>query len=195
MPTLKLTRLKIFSFIGLFIVFFVFFLMVWLFIKLYYAYIISYLSAKIVCFLRGFSIKHFLIQGDDILLVVSRPVITVKGYADLDINLQTKVSNFTFNVPLTLALLCSIRSILRFSWRVFFEAFLLLLIIHFLFMFLFVDTYLISFLNKNVFNIFQVIEEYLWAFVDNLLIRFEPFLISIYVLIREKILFTPVKSR
>ena len=62
-------------------------------------------------------------------------------------------------------------------------------------MFLFVDTYLISFLNKNVFNIFQVIEEYLWAFVDNLLIRFEPFLISIYVLIREKILFTPVRSR
>lgn len=181
------------TFIIWFLIFFILCLLVWLFIKPYYGYIISYFATKFVCLVRDFSIKEFALQEDNLIIQLTRPIITTKGVADLDVNLQTKISNFTFNMPLTLSLLFSMRFLIKYSKRIILEAICLLLIIHFLFMFLFVDIYLINITHKSGPEV--MLEEYLWAFVDNLLIRFEPFLIVIYVLMRERILFAPTRQR
>jgi hypothetical protein len=79
---------------------------------------------------------------------------------------------------------------IRKRWRAYSEALLLLLFVHLLYVFslevkeltdIFVN---VGFESENEVRIFAY--QFLWSFTDNMVIRFEPFLIGFYMYIRFK---------
>jgi hypothetical protein len=88
---------------------------------------------------------------------------------------------YTFNAPLTLALLASLMTVIRMPWRSFLEGCLLISAGHLLWIVSYLATHLKTFtVQAQQFSITSgpdIIAQFLWQFSDNMLIRFEPFII------------------
>lgn len=165
-------------------------LVIWLQIKPYYANIQAHFGAFLSARTIGFRVLDVKQENELSVITFSRAILTEKGLADLVVDLKIAVSHYSFNVPLTFALVASLS--VFFKWRIRFlvEAFFILLFIHLL--------YIYSFCNLNLAHQIsmagagtppkpvQYLLQFMWAFTDNMVLRFEPFLVAVYLWLRNR---------
>jgi len=102
-------------------------------------------------------------------------------------------SNYAFNVPLSLAIMAAFYPFIKSKW-IYLEALTILVFVHFLFVFSLEGEKLTQILTIHGYEepsrVAQIFWEFLWGFVDNMVVRFEPFLIGAYLFFmrnREKV--------
>jgi len=107
---------------------------------------------------------------------------------DMVVELAFRTSSYTFNVPLTLSIMSSLCLFITRRPRAFTEAVILLVIVHFIYVFsLGAEHLTVLFMNKGIEPISRLklfAYQFLWGFTNNMLIRAEPFLIGFYMYIR-----------
>jgi len=108
-----------------------------------------------------------------------------KGFSTI---INFDFSLFTFNAPLTLAVMAALSLFIKNHIRAYAQGLLILIAIHFFYVFT-SEAGRISYLlaqNKmesaSEFGLF--LWQYIWGFIDAMLVRFEPFLIGSYLFIR-----------
>jgi hypothetical protein len=138
----------------------------------------------------GYHVRTIHRGDEDTAIEFARGIMTRRGSADLVVEVTIPVSNYSFNVPLTLALVSGLYS--YFAWRrkaPFLEALSILLAVHLLYIYLFGTLQLYSRLAQaglpRLSLPLQYSLQFLWAFVENMVIRFEPFLIAVYLWLRN----------
>ena len=162
------------------------FLLLWLQVKDVYGRGITYTASKAVTAVKEVRLMDLIKEGD-IYTVVFMPL---RHGADILIDIPVKTSSYTFNAPLTLAILSAMFLSIRKRLRAYLEAALMLIFIHLLYVF--------SLEAKEITDVFMGMGlsspnilktgfyQFLWSFIDNMVIRFEPFLIGFYIYLRYK---------
>jgi hypothetical protein len=167
-------------FVGAYLIF----LILWINIKDYYGYAITYSVSNIVVPIKDVVLESITRKGGKIEVAFCR--YTYRGEMIAHISIKTSV--YTFNVPLTCAILAAFHLFIKRKKRAYLEAVLILLFVHALYVFSaesknLTETFMssgIEPMNKVKLAFYQ----FLWSFTDNMIIRFEPFLIGIYVFLR-----------
>jgi len=158
-------------------------LLLWIQVKDTYCYTIALVTSKIVGGLKNARLEDIVVEGD----VVKATFRPLEGKTGMLVHVSIP-TNYTFNLPLTLAIMASLYLFITRRRRAYGEAFLILLGVHFLYVFssemkemteVFMNTG-IQKVNKPVAYTYQ----FLWVFTRSMIIRFEPFLIGFYMYIR-----------
>lgn len=158
-------------------------LLLWIQVKDTYCYTIALVTSKIVGGLKNAKLEDIVVEGD----VVKATFRPLEGKTGMLVHVSIP-TNYTFNLPLTLAIMASLYLFITRRRRAYGEAFLILLGVHFLYVFssemkemteVFMNTG-IQKVNKPVAYTYQ----FLWVFTRSMIIRFEPFLIGFYMYIR-----------
>ncbi len=173
--------------VAVFIISYIVFLVLWIQIKDYYGYAVAYTGAKLVMFVKDVRLEEMREPEKDMVEVTFSPMKNL----NILIDLRVKTSSYTFNAPLTIAIMASLLPYLKRRKRAIIEAMIILLVVHHLYVF--------SFYAKNLTNILidrhiesqrlyrLILYQFLWQFTDNMVIRFEPFLIGFYMFIRFRL--------
>ncbi len=118
-------------------------------------------------------------------------MITKKGLGEILADLEIDVSHFTYNVPLTIALVAGLFPFFRWRKRYLVEIVLLLLFVHLLYIYLFCTLQVFYKLwqsepRGHSGSVQQLFLEFMWTFTQNLVIPFEPFLVAVYLWLRGR---------
>ncbi|MBW1670477.1 MAG: hypothetical protein JRJ43_03610 [Deltaproteobacteria bacterium] len=170
----------VFIFIGAYLIF----LILWINVKDYYGYAITYPVSNMVVLIKDVMLESITEKGDKIEVAFCKHIYRGEITAHIAIN----TSFYAFNVPLTCAILAAFYLFIKRKKRAYLEAVLILLFVHALYVFSLeakglTETFMgrgIEPMNKVKLAFYQ----FLWSFTDNMVIRFEPFLIGIYVFLR-----------
>lgn len=169
----------------LFLVSYMVFLILWLQVKDYYGYAVTFTGSKLVMFVKDVRLEEITEEGKDILQATFSPL---RHNSDILIDIPVKTSSYTFNAPLTLSIMTGLYPFLRRRRRAYLEALLILLGVHLLYVFsleaenitmLMIERHLEAVSKPRI-----ILYQFLWQFTDNMVIRFEPFLIGFYMFIR-----------
>ncbi|MFN3479724.1 MAG: exosortase H-associated membrane protein [Thermodesulfovibrionales bacterium] len=169
----------------IFLISYIAFLVLWIQVKDYYGYAVTYVGSKIVMFIKDVRLEEITEEGKDTLQATFSPL---RHKVDILIDIPVKTSSYTFNAPLTLAIMAGLYSYLKKRGRAYLEGLLILLGVHLLYVFsleaenltmIFIDRGLEAVNKPKVF-----FYQFLWQFTDNMIIRFEPFLIGFYMFFR-----------
>ena len=165
----------------IFIAAYIVFLLVWLGIKAYYGMAITTIASHAITFVKNVDLVSILRKGD----IISVAFIPQKyGVTILKTTIDVPISNYTFNAPLTFAIMAAFYPYLKSKW-VYLEAVLILLVVHFLFVFSLEGEKLSEALETQGYakggTASQLFWEFLWGFLNNMVVRFEPFLIGAYL--------------
>ena len=119
-----------------------------------------------------------------------RVIYSQKGLGDLIIDLKIDVSNYSFNIPLTIALVAVLLPMVKWKPQTMVEVFILLLCIHFSYVFFYTSLHLFYYSHPNKISSLpklcnKYFLEFMWTFIDNMVVRFEPFLIALYLIFRK----------
>lgn len=166
----------------LFVVSYAISLLIWSWIKDVYGLGIFKLSANFITYIHDVSLKSVGKTGE-----ILKAVFILKPFSFKD-TVQTTftipISTFTYNSPLTFAIIFSFIPFIA-RKRHLAEAFIILFIIHLIFLFLFFgEKITIALVELGVLKSDSVkvfIWEFIWGFWDNLVMRFEPFLVGAYL--------------
>ena len=167
-------------FIGAYLIF----LPLWINIKDYYGYAITYSVSNMVMPIKDVVLESITRKGGKIEVAFCRHI--YRGEMITHISIKTSV--YTFNVPLTCAILAAFYIYIKRKKRAYLEAVLILLFIHILYVFsleakglteMFMYTGLEP-MNKVKLAFYQ----FFWSFTNLMVIRFGPFFIGIYVFLR-----------
>ncbi len=173
--------------IAVFVVSYTGFLILWIQIKDYYGYGVAYTGARLVMFVKDVNIEETRRPQRDTIEVTFSPL---RDYNML-IDLPVRTSSYTFNAPLTFAIMATLFPFLRRRRRAYLEALLILLSVHLLYVFSLYAEGLTNILIERRLEkqgLHRVIlYQFLWQFTDNMVIRFEPFLIGFYMFIRFRL--------
>ena len=180
----KLSLNQILKTVLIFIISYFVFLILWIQVKDYYGYGMTLTASKIIAGLKDLEIDA-VDQHDERVQVTFTPY---KINRDILIDIPVRTNTYTFNSPLTLAIMSSLFLFIRKRLRAYGEALLLLLIVHLLFITTFemkeLTTVLMNMKLQTVSQSRIFIYQFLWSFTDNMVIRFEPFLIGFYLFVR-----------
>ncbi len=173
----------------IFIVSYAVFLVLWLQVKHYYGAILTQVGAHLAAKTAGVRVLQ-IDHGDEISTITfARTVVKQRRLGDLLIEKTISVSHYSFNVPLTLSLVTSLFFIFRWRKRPLIEACLILLCVHLLFIYFSCCLELFKYLTqigiRTTSKALQYTLQFLWAFTDNMVIRFEPFLFAAYLWLRH----------
>jgi len=165
----------------IFILSYLLFLLLWLLVKDYYAMPITSIASYLVILIKNVSINSIEMK-EDLIAVGFIP----HRYGLLDnILIVIDVKNvYTFNVPLTLAVMAAFYPYVH-RKRVYLEVLLILVFIHILFVFTFEAQRLSYSMMDKGFEKMSGTKLSLWnffhSFVGSMVIRFESFLIGVYL--------------
>ncbi len=176
---------KILLSILIFLLVYPLFLVVWIKVKSYYGYGMAHVGVYLSASTMGSSVKEIVVDKEDAKITLIRPFYKGLDLADLVIEIKLSVSKYSFNVPLSLALITALFPLFRWRRRSLIEVVMILLSIHLLYIYSFccLQQYYL-FLQagiKSQATVSQFFWEFLWGFTDNMVIRFEPFLLVIYL--------------
>ncbi|MEQ9619303.1 MAG: exosortase H-associated membrane protein [Deltaproteobacteria bacterium] len=165
----------------IFVVSYLIFLAVWLVVKGYYGMAITGTASYAITFIKNVDIVEF-VRNKDIITVGFIP--KKYGVTILKTGIDIPISNYTFNAPLTFAIMAAFYPFLKRRW-IYLEAVLILVAVHFLFVFSLEGQKLTAALEAQGYEksgaAAHIFWEFLWGFVDNMVVRFEPFLIGAYL--------------
>ncbi len=166
----------------IFVISFCVFLGGWLVVKGYYGTVITTVSSYAAAAVKNAQVVD-ITRDKDVVKVGFIP----KTYGVAQVyktSIDVPVSNYAFNVPLTLAIMAAFFPFLR-SRRLYIEALVILVFVHFLFIFTLEGERLTGVFvsqgyekESTISNIFW---QFSWGFLDNMVVRFEPFLIGAYL--------------
>jgi hypothetical protein len=180
----KLSLNQILKTVLIFIISYCVFLLLWIQVKDYYGYGMTLTASRVIAGIKDLEIDA-VDQDDERVQVTFTPY---KINRDILIDIPVKTNTYTFNSPLTLAIMSSLFLFIRKRLRAYGEALLLLLIVHLLFITTFemkeLTTVLMNMKLQTVSQSRIFIYQFLWSFTDNMVIRFEPFLIGFYLFVR-----------
>ena len=180
----KLSLNQILKTVLIFIISYFVFLILWIQVKDYYGYGMTLTASRVIAGIKDLEIDA-VDQNDERVQVTFTPY---KINRDILIDIPVKTNTYTFNSPLTLAIMSSLFLFIRKRLRAYGEALLLLLIVHLLFITTFemkeLTTVLMNMKLQTVSQSRIFIYQFLWSFTDNMVIRFEPFLIGFYLFVR-----------
>lgn len=184
-------KTRIILFILSFCVSFLLLTVLWIPVEPLYGKFIAAISSEISALMMKATVKKIFLKGKEIKAIFTFPyLIYHKGqYQSVSTEVYLKISRFTFNVPLTFSLILSLFILVKWKKRTLLEAILILIAIHVSFVFLYFCLYTTYSMIKagittpNATK--QTLLEFLWSFTDNMIIRFEPFLLSAYIVIRN----------
>ena len=165
-------------------------LVIWIQIKPYYGNIITQIGARLAASTTGLRVEKIQHGKEVATITFVRNIFTEKGLQDLLLDLKISVSNYSFNMPLTIALVICLLPFFKWRKRSLIEACFILLFVHLLYIYFYCTLQLTRQLtvigieapSKTV----QFLLQFMWVFVDNMVIRFEPFLVAVYVWLRNK---------
>ena len=183
------TRNKILVGILIFLVSYPVFLLVWIYLKPYYGTLINGFGSRLAAWSMDVTMEKIESGKELSKITFAKPVLTKDGLQDLLLDLNMSVSVYAFNIPLTFALIVSLLPFFHWRKRSYLEAGVILVAVHVLFVFSFCCVKIYMALIKTGLaprsGIQQFILEFLWSFTDNLIIRFEPFLMIVYLWLRN----------
>lgn len=167
---------------AIFIVSFIVFLGGWLLIKGYYGTAITTVSSYAAAAVKNAKVVE-ITRNDDVVQVGFIP--DKFGVAQVyKASIDVPVANYGFNVPLTLAIMAAFFPFLK-SRRVYIEALAILVLVHFLFIFTLEGERLTGVFVSQGYEkestISKTFWQFSWGFIDNMVVRFEPFLIGAYL--------------
>jgi hypothetical protein len=179
----------------IFVVAYIVSLLIWLVIKGHYGMAITTIASYLVSLLKGLDITEIVRNKD----IISVGFITDKyGLTQvIKTTIDIPISNYTFNAPLTFAIMAAFYPFIKRKW-LYLEALIILVVVHFLFVFTLEGQKLTAVMAaqgiENPGSVTIIFWEFLWGFVDNMVVRFEPFLIGAYLfLLRNKVSVKKVK--
>lgn len=161
-------------------------LILWIAIMDRYAHAVVFVASKTAAGVKGVRVDRISLDGRRITTVFTLAITKDKAEADVEIPLSP--SSFTFNSPLTFAILASLSVFITRNLRAYGEAALILVAVHFLYVFSHCTDQLTGILIDMGIETAspprRFFYQFLWGFTDNMLIRFEPFLLGLYVFMR-----------
>lgn len=174
----------IFKAVCTFLISYLIFLILWIQIKDYYGRGVTFTASKLAAGIKDVKFEEMTEERD----VIQATFSPLGRGSNILIDIPVKTSSYTFNAPLTLAIMAAMYQFIRRRKRAYGEALLILLSVHLLYVFsleakvltdVLVDMGLEKASNPRIF-----FYQFLWSFTDNMAIRFEPFLIGVYMYIR-----------
>jgi len=183
-------RNKILLGLAVFIMSYSVFLVLWIQIKPYYGYVLTQVGARLAAATTGLRIEDIRHGKEKAAVIFTDQIMTGKGLTDLFLDLKIAVSDYSFNVPLTFALVVGLFPFFKWRKRTLIEACVILIFIHLSYIYFFCILQLfykltqagITTTSKPV----QFFLQFMWAFTDNMVIRFEPFLLAVYLWLRNR---------
>ena len=178
-----LNKSVIFRIILIFIGSYLISLLLWILVKDQYCYTLAFVTSKVVAGLKDAKVEDVTFEQGQVNATFS----PLEGRTPLLVKVPIPTS-YTFNAPLTAAIMACLYMFIRRRTRAYGEALLILLGVHFLYVF--------SLEMKQITEIFMKagIEkmnrpevytyQFLWIFTRSMIIRFEPFLIGFYIYMR-----------
>ncbi len=161
----------------------------WVHIKAYYGMAITSVGAHLSALVSGCFVDRIEFHGERAVCNFVYQALTVRGPANLHFATQLYVSNYSYNVPLTLSLMAALYPFIKYKRRFLVEALGLLVVIHVLYVFWYcgLQTYysLIKAGVKTVWKPEAFFWEFPWVFINAMVIRFEPFLIGAFLWFRN----------
>jgi len=176
----------IFKTVCTFVISYLIFLILWIQVKDYYGKGILFTASQLIAGIKDVTFEEISEEKDkDIIQATFSPL---RHGSNILIDIPVKTSSYTFNAPLTFAIMASLYLFIRKKGRAYGEALLILFFVHLLYVFsfeakeltkVFIEMGLEAVSKPRIFAY-----QFLWSFTDNMVIRFEPFLIGFYMFIR-----------
>jgi hypothetical protein len=166
------------------------FLLMWIQIKPYYGSFLTYLGAHLAGATAGLELDKINHDRDVARITYARTVMSKGNVGEVLLDLRVSVSNYSFNVPLSFAMAAGLFVFFKWRWRYIIEISVFLILVHIL--------YIYSYCTLNGFKelskagledpsaAVQFLLQFIWAFTDNMVIRFEPFLVAAYLWLRNR---------
>ncbi len=188
-----------FRIILVFLVSYVLFLFLWISVKDSYGYLITVIASKGLQAVKDVKVEAIKTVGDRYVVTMSPE----RFRSMLVVDVSVKTSTYTFNAPLTFAIMAAFFIPLRkrllsrgekrpypVLLRIYAESCLILLCVHILFVLSLEGERLTRIMMERGYEEMGVLKlgfwQFLWGFVDNMVIRFEPFLIGAYLYFRRR---------
>lgn len=155
-------------------------LFLWIQVKDYYGYAVTFTASKLVGGLKDVKLDK-IVQERDIIRVIFNP-------SRYKMGIIVKTSPYLFNAPLTFGIMAALYIFISRKRRAYAEAILMLLCVHLLYVMSYEAKLLTEFsMSKGIEAVSYprlFVYQFLWVFTENMVIRFEPFLIGVYVFIK-----------
>ncbi len=159
-------------------------LAVWIPVKGQYGYAMTVVSSRLVAGLKDAKLEE-IAAGKDVIQATFSPY---RKRSDILVDIPVPISAYTFNAPLTFGIMAALYPLIGRRPRAYGEALAMLLFVHFLFVFSLEAKELTQvFMSRGIAAPSQprlMFYQFIWSFTDNMVIRFEPFLIGFYVYMR-----------
>jgi hypothetical protein len=182
-PMSSLHKHRLLTAIAVFLVVYLASLVLWIQAKDSYGYALTMTASKLVGGLKS-------VRLEDISRDKGTLQATFIPYArdNMLVDIPIKTSSYTFNAPLTFAIMAALYPFLGRKKRAYFEALGILASVHILYIFALEAKELTEIFMERGLEAHSVLRlatyQFLWSFVDNMAIRFEPFLIGVYMFLR-----------
>ncbi len=166
-------------------------LLLWIQVKPYYGYLLAQVGARPAGWTTGLKVETIRIDQKDVVVSFAGPVLTKQGLDEMVADLKIHVAQFSYNVPLTIALVAGLFPFFHWRKRYVLEISAILVFVHLIFIYLFCTQQLFygfwkSGMRAHSSSFQQFILEFSWAFTQNLVIPFEPFLVAVYLWLRGR---------
>ncbi len=164
-------------------------LLLWVQAKPYYGNFLAHVGAQLSAWTTGSRLAAVRQESEIAEISFLHYATTRDGSGDVMLKVRISVSNYSFNVPLTFALIAGL--LMVFHWRAgsILESCLILMAIHLAYIYFYCTLQI--FYQLAMGHVMapakwvQFLLQFLWSFTDNLIIRFEPFLIAVYLWLRQ----------
>jgi hypothetical protein len=158
-------------------------LLLWILIKDQYCYTVAFVTSKVAAGMKSAKVED-LTFAQGVVTVLFSPL---KEQTQFLAHVPIKTT-YTFNAPLTLAIMACLYPFIRRRPRAYGEACLILIGVHLLYVFsLEMKELTEAFMAKGIEPLSKpemYAYQFLWTFTRSLIIRFEPFLIGFYMYMR-----------
>lgn len=169
-----------------FVVSYALFLTIWVKVRTYYGYPMDFFAAQLTALSLNIDVEAIeKIATSKEKITMTKSIATARGIADIVVDQTVDINNYTFNVPLTAALLVACLIFMRWPWYSLIEGLFIIMSGHLLYLYSYFmlnfQKVLINLTGMKVSWFRQRFWEFAWAFADNLVIRFEPFLVVVII--------------
>lgn len=169
---------------------YIIFLLLWIQIKPYYGNLLTHAGGILAGLTAGAELEKVVHEEDMARVSYARTVMSGGNVGEVLLDFKLSVSNYSFNVPISFALAAGLFVFFRWRWRYLLEVSFILVFVHVLYIYSYCTLNLFRELTKaglkNPSASVQFSLQFLWAFTDNMVIRFEPFLVSAYLWLRNR---------
>jgi hypothetical protein len=161
-------------------------LLLWIQVKDYYGMVVTYTVSHIMTLVKDVAYEGMTRDGN----IIQTTFIPLRHKSQFALEIPVNTSSYTFNMPLTIAIISALGPFIVRKGRAYTEALVILFMVHLLYVF--------SLQAKELTDMFIrlgyeemsrpriFLYQFLWTFTDNMVIRFEPFLIGFYVYMRHR---------